>query len=81
MAVLGLVYTSVINPGYAAHMVAEGKKALLANDKSSGDIATGVADLQKQFAPTMQVIQALVGQTAAGTVISLIMGIFVKSKK
>ncbi len=81
MSVLGLVYTSVINPGYAAHMVAEGKRALLANGKSSGDIATGVADLQKQFTPSMQVMQALVGQTAAGTVISLIMGIFVRSKK
>jgi len=81
MAVLGLIYTVAINPGYAGHMVAEGKKAVLANGESPEDIAKGIAGLQKQFAPSMQVIQALSGQTAAGTIISLIMGIFVKSKK
>jgi hypothetical protein len=81
MAALGLAYTCIINPGYAEHMVAEGKKALLVNDRSAGDIATGVVNLQKEFTPSMQVTQALVGQTVAGTVMSLIMGIFVKSKK
>ena len=81
MAVLGLIYTSMINPGYADYMVAEGKRAMLSEGKSPEDIAKGVADLHTQFAPSMQVIQALAGQTAAGTVISLIMGIFVKTKK
>jgi hypothetical protein len=81
MAILGLIYSGVINPGYAGYMVAEGKKVMLANGESPGDIAKGVAGLQKQFAPSMQIIQALVGQTAAGMVISLVLGIFVKSKK
>lgn len=81
MTVLGLVYTSVINPGYTGYMVSEGKKALLTEGGSPGDIARGVADLQKQFSPSVQAVQALVGQTAAGTVIALVMAAFTRTKK
>jgi len=81
MAVLGMVYTNIINRGYTDYMVAEGKKALLAEGRSNADIANGVADLQKQFAPAMQAMQALVGQTIAGTLIALIMALFIRTKK
>ncbi len=81
MAVLGLVYTGLINPGYTDYMITEGKKALLAKGGSPGDIAHGVADLQMQFSPFMQVLQALVGQTAAGTLIALVMAVFTRTKK
>jgi len=81
MAVLGLIYTTVINPGYNVYMVTEGKKALLAEGGSPGDIAKGLADLQKQFAPSTQAIQALAGQTVAGTLIAFVMAAFTRTKK
>jgi len=81
VAVLGLVYTGLINPGYTDYMVTEGKKALLAEGGSQGNIAKGIADLQNQFTPSVQAMQALVGQTAAGTLIALVMAAFTRTKK
>jgi hypothetical protein len=81
MAILGLVYTTLINPGYNDYMVTEGKKALLIEGGSPGDIANGIANLQKQFTPSVQAMQALVGQTVAGTLIALVMAAFTRSTK
>ncbi len=81
MSVVGIFYTKVINPGYADYVVTEGKKALIADNKSPADIAQGVAGLQKQFTASAQAMQALVGQTVAGTVISLVMALFIRTKK
>lgn len=80
MAILGYIYTQYINPGYQAYMVAEGMKTLIAEGKNPAEIAAGVSDLQKQFSPGIQVMQALVAQTMVGTIISLIMGAFVRTK-
>jgi hypothetical protein len=81
MAILGLIYTTLINPGYTAYMLAENKTAMLAEGKSAQEIATTQANLQMQYTAPMQIFQALVGQTVSGTVIALIMAIFVKSGK
>ena len=81
MAILGLIYTTLINPGYAAYMLAENKAAMLTEGKSAQDIATTQASLQMQYTTPVQIFQALVGQTVSGTVIALIMAIFVKSGK
>jgi len=72
VAILSFIYCQYINPGYAGYMIAEGK--------SQGEIAAHTAELQKEFSTPMQVMQALVGQTVCGTVISLVMALFVRSK-
>lgn len=77
-AICGAVYCTLINPGYAAYMVAEGKKALEAQGALTDNAVTA---LQQQFSTGGQVVQALIGQTVCGAVISAIMSIFTRTKK
>jgi hypothetical protein len=80
MSVIGFIYTNYINPEYVPYMVAEAKKALMADGKDSQQIAIGLNGLKQQLSPAGQIFQAMVGQTAAGTVIALIMGTFIRTK-
>ncbi len=80
-ALVGFTYVHFINPGYAAYMISESRKIMLADGKGPAQIAAGTADLQKQMTTGMQALQALIGQTVSGTILSLIIGVFVKSKK
>lgn len=80
-AIVGFIYCNYLNPGYAAYMLAESKKALVAEGKSPAEIAANMTSLQQQWTTGGQMLQALVGQTVCGTVISLVMGLFIKSKK
>lgn len=75
------IYCTAINPGYATYMVSESRKVMQANGKSAEEINSSIANLQKQLTTGMQVTQALIGQTLSGTIISLIMAIFVSSRK
>ena len=70
-----------LNPGYTAYMLAESKKALIADGKSPAEIAVNMPSLKQQWTTGGQMLQALVGQTVCGTVISLVMGLFIKNKK
>ena len=80
-AFFGLIYCTVINPGYADYMVNEARKTMLAAGKSSKQIADDLVGIKWQFSTVGQVVQALVAQSVAGSVISLIMAIFIKNKK
>jgi hypothetical protein len=81
VAIFGFLYCTVFNPGYADFMVKDAQKTMIAAGKSQQQINSGSAEVAKQFTPVMQVIQALVGQFFIGTIMSLIMGLFVKTKK
>jgi hypothetical protein len=81
MSVAGFIYTQFINPGYIAYMLSERKNAMLAEGRSQQDISQGMAQLKMQLSPAAQVLQALVAQTAGGTVIAAIIGLFVRTKK
>jgi hypothetical protein len=80
-AICAFIYCTFINPGNTAYMVAESKKEMIARGETAAQIATHVADLQKQLSAAAQVMQALVAQSVIGTLISLVMGLFVRSKK
>jgi len=80
-ALVGLIYCNYINPGYAAYMLSESGKAMIADGKSSAEIAASMPGLRQQWTISGQMLQALVGQTVSGTLIALIMALFVKSKK
>ena len=80
-AFCGLIYCTIINPGYGDYMVNEAHKAMIASGKSSKQIAGELAGVRWEFSTGGQIIQALVAQTAVGTVISLIMAIFIKTPK
>ncbi len=80
-ALVSAVYCTAIDPGYSAYMVAEAQKALLAGGQTPAAVTSATPALQQQWSTGGQVIQALAGQTVCGTVIALVMGIFVKTKK
>jgi hypothetical protein len=80
-ALAGLIYCQYINPGYGAYMLSESIKEMTADGKSPAEIAAGLPGLKQQWSTGGQMMQALMGQTACGTVISLILGLFIKSKK
>ena len=81
MSVIGFIYTRYINPGYVTYMLIEAKKAMIADGKDPKEGAIGLTDLRLQLSPAAQIFQAMVGQTVVGTVIGLIMGIFIRTKK
>ncbi|MDN5286384.1 MAG: hypothetical protein JWR38_2658 [Mucilaginibacter sp.] len=80
-ALVGFVYCNYINPGYSAYMLNESKKGIIADGKSPAEVAASMASLQQQWTTGAQMLQALVGQTVCGTVIALVMGLFIRSKK
>ena len=81
MSVIGFIYTNYINPGYIDYMLAEAKKAMIAGGKDPQEIADKIAALKQQLSPAVQILQAMAGQTIAGTVVALVMGIFIRTKK
>lgn len=80
-ALFGFIYCTVINPGYADYMVNEARRAMIASGKSAKQIADELVNVTREFSTAGQVIEALVAQTVVGTIISLIMSLFTKSKK
>ena len=80
LALVDVIYCNYLNPGYATYMVEESQKALIADGKSLAEIATSLPSLKQQWTTGSQMFQALIGQTVLGTVISLVMAIFIKAK-
>jgi hypothetical protein len=81
MAVVGAIYTNLVNPGYIDYMINERKNTMLAEGESQQDISQALAQLKMQLSPAAQIFQALVAQTVGGTVIALVMGLFLRTKK
>ncbi len=80
MSLIGFIYTNYINPGYCDYMLAEAKKSMITGGKDAQEIADGLASLKQQLSPAAQIFQAMIGQTIAGTVIALVMGISIRTK-
>lgn len=80
-ALVSFVYCNYLNPGYTGYMLAESKKVMIADGKSAAEISAGMQALQREWTTSAQMFEALVGQTVCGTVISLIMGLLMKTKK
>ncbi len=81
VAIFSLLYCTVINPGYAEFMVHDAQKAIIAKGESQQDISQASVTVRKEFSAGMQVIQALIGQFVTGAIMSLIIGLFIKTKK
>jgi hypothetical protein len=81
VSIFGFLYCTVINPGYAEFMVHDAQKAMIAKGESQQDISQGSAAVREEFSAKMQIIESLVGQFVTGTIISLVIGIFIKTKK
>jgi hypothetical protein len=81
VGLFGLLYCTVINPGYTEFMVNDAKNVLIAAGKSPQEIAQRLEGVRKEFSTGSQVIMALVGQTVVGSIASLILGLFMRTKK
>lgn len=81
VAVFSWLYCTVINPGYTEFMVADAERTLRAAGKAPGEIASQLGVVRKQFSTGAQVGEALVGQAVVGTLVSLIVGAFVRTKR
>jgi hypothetical protein len=81
VAVFSFLYCRVVNPGFREFMVKDTQKAMIAKGAGQQDIDQGMSITSKQFSTGSQVMMALIGQFAVGTIISLIIGLFVRTKK
>ena len=81
VACFSWLYCAVINPGYADFMVQDTSRALTAAGKTPQEISQRLEDVRKEFSTGMQVMEALVGQVVVGSIASLILGIFTRTKK
>jgi hypothetical protein len=75
------LYCTVINPGYTAFMVADAERTLRAAGKAPGEITSQLEAVRRQFSTGSQIGQALIGQAVVGTLASLIVGAFLRTKR
>lgn len=81
VALFSWLYCTVINPGYATYMSKEAEKAMIAAHDTPETIRRQLEKVKQEFATSTQVIMALAGQIVAGSISSLIIGIFIRNKK
>ncbi|HMH32782.1 MAG TPA: DUF4199 domain-containing protein [Puia sp.] len=75
------IYCTVINPGYAAYMVKDAETALAATQNTPAEISRQLVEVRNRYSTSTQVLQALIAQSVMGTLGSLIIAAFVKTKK
>ena len=83
-AIAGLfafIYCTIINPGYADYMVRDAESTLMASKKTSKEISQELIQVRNRFSTTTQVLQALIAQSVMGSIGSLIISLFIRSKK
>jgi hypothetical protein len=81
VAIFSFLYCQYINPGYAEFMIKDAQKTMIANKESQQQINQDSVMISKQFTTGAQVMMALAGQFFTGLIISLIIGLFIKTKK
>jgi len=81
VAFFGFIYCTVINPGYQEYMVKEAETAMIAAKKTPEEIGQQLIKVKSYFSTGSQVLQALIVQSVVGTIGSLIIGIFLRTKK
>lgn len=81
VAVFSFLYCQLINPGFAEYMIKDAQKTMIANGESQQQLNQDLVSVSKQFTTGAQVMMALAGQFVVGSIISLIIGLFIKTKK
>jgi Protein of unknown function (DUF4199) len=80
VSLYGLLYCTIINPDYATFMVNETQKSLQNSGLTAEDISSKLNSVKQQYSTSMQMMQGFIGQTVMGTIASLIIGLFMKTK-
>jgi hypothetical protein len=73
-------YCAVLNPGYADFMAQDVQRSLATSGKTPSEIGHAVESTRKEFSTSPQVIQSLVGQAIVGSLLTLIIGLFLRTK-
>ncbi len=81
VAFFSWLYCAVLNPGYADFMAGDAARVLAAAGKTPQEISERLEGVRKEFSTGMQVTEALIGQAVAGSIASLILGLFTRTKK
>jgi Protein of unknown function (DUF4199) len=81
VAFFSWIYCTVINPGYADFMVQDTGRTLAAAGKTPREISQRLESVRKEFSTGMQVMEALLGQAVVGSLVSLILGVFMRTRK
>ncbi len=81
VSLYSLFYCTVINPDLGELMAKETEKSLLQSGMPLEAMAGKLDKVRQEFSTSRQVIQSLIGQTFVGSIASLIIGIFIKTKK
>lgn len=80
ISIFTFLYCTFINPSYANYLLGESKKAMINQGLTESVMRKELSDLARQLTTPMQVVQAFVGQLVGGTLISLILGLIVRTK-
>jgi hypothetical protein len=80
VAIFTWLYCTIINPGYADFMAQDVQHSMTSAGKSTAEIAQAAEATRKEFSTGAQVAQALIGQVVVGTLLTLIFGLFLRTK-
>ena len=80
-ALFALFYCTIINPRFQEDMVKDAERTLIAAHESRQEINRQLEQVRAQFNTSTQVMQGFIAQSVLGTLATLIIGLFVKTKK
>ena len=81
VAIFSFLYCKFTNPGFAGYMLKDAQKQMQAIGKTHQQIISSSAAISAQYTTGAQVFMALTGQFVVGTIVSLLIGLFVKKQK
>ncbi|MDP4263313.1 MAG: DUF4199 domain-containing protein [Bacteroidota bacterium] len=80
VSLASLLYVTVINPGFTNDMVRETELSLEKSGATPAEMAKKLSRARNEFSVTGQFISGLIVQSAAGTLFSLVLGLFYRTK-
>jgi hypothetical protein len=80
VSLFGVFYGTVINPGYADFMVKDAQNSLAGTGLTPVEIAKRLDSVRKEFSPGAQLVESLIGQTVVGSLASLILALFIRTR-
>ena len=76
-----LLYLTVVNPGFANDMIKEAEQSLKQSGASPEETSKRLDGVRAEFSLQGQIMTSLIAQSTMGTIFSLILAIFLRSKK
>jgi len=81
VSLASVLYVTIINPGFTDDMVKEAETALSRSHATPAGAAQRLAAVRNEFSVRSQMIIPLIAQSVCGTIFSLILGLFFRTKQ